>query len=120
MIIVYFILFCFYNFKFNPPRMVETFIKWKDFQTNTCLLFLTPRLKDVKTPRRRLFGRTPSNPSPTPTGTIERTLITGMTLRLFYSLVDDGSRVKIDYVKVHIADYDTTLDMDEMQQAQTI
>lgn len=109
----------FYNFKYNPPRMVETWLKYKDFENSTCLVYHTPRLKDVKSPRKVLFARKKKSAETlrVPSGTVERTLLKGMTLRVAFRMRE---KIEIEYVKPHIANYETTLDMDEMQEPKTI
>ncbi len=110
-----------YNFKYHPPRMVETVLKYKDFENSTCLVYHTPRLKDVKSPRKGLFVRRKKSADAVktrvPSGTLERTLVRGMTLRVAFHMRD---KIEIEYVKLHIANYETTLDMDEMQEPNTV
>lgn len=97
-----------FNFKFNPPRSVETVIKQKDFENSTSLLFSTPR-------KYTLFARSPAERSD---GMIERQLLPNLTLRISFTL--DAQGVTVDFIKLHIAQYETTLDMDKMQQAKTV
>ncbi len=40
-----------------------------------------------------------------------------MTLRVAFHMRD---KIEIEYVKLHIANYETTLDMDEMQEPNTV
>ncbi len=103
-----------FNFKFNPPRSAETTIKWKDFENSTSLLFATPRKHHTP---RKWFGKSkPVEPTKT-SGLIEKRLLHDLTLRVSYTL--DKNVATIDFIKLHIAQYETTLDMDEMQEAKT-
>ena len=51
---------------------------------------------------------------------LERKLLNGMTLRVSFHVREEGRKIEIDHVKLHIANYETTLDMDEMQEPKTV
>jgi len=102
-----------YNFKFTPPRCIECAVKWSDFENGTCLLFRVP------TPRKFALFKRKAEPLPTiMTGVVEKHLVKDIMLRISYKMQENLAQ--IECIKLHVANYETTLDLDAMQEAKTV
>lgn len=105
----------FFNFKFIPPRCVEYTLKWKHFQQGIPLI-LSPR---TITPRG-LFRKKIVTFTPIKTmGMIEKEIANGIKMKLEYYMVDEH-KVRISSVKLHIENYEETLNMEKSQKAMTV
>lgn len=105
-----------FNFKFTPPRCVETVVKWSDFEHGTCLI-QSPR---NITPRSLFRRKTPAiSPRMEQMGTVERELVSGMRFRLSYCLIDD-SKARISSMTLHTKDFEKTFDMEQIQTPKTV
>jgi len=105
----------FFNFKFMPPRSVETVFKWGEFEKDGWL-----KLPVEVTPRGLFRRKAPAGPPEAaqlaPLGVAQRHLLRGMFVRVVFSL--EASRAAILSIRLHSDE--KALDMEEIQVSRTV
>lgn len=97
----------FFNFKFLPPRSVETLFKERDFQ-----------IPDPFVPSPRGLFRVRREATLPSIRFLHRTLLRGLVVRVMYTL-EPGGKIRIASVRLHHEDKEI-LDMIEVQECKTV
>jgi len=98
-----------YNFKFNPPRTTQTVLKRDEFRDTS------PRVAPAAPCKKLSWIKSPRDSARPEVleelNTLDRFLnVSGvLRLRILYRVSEDEERVHIEYVKLHIGNYETTL-----------
>jgi hypothetical protein len=103
-----------YNFRFTPPKCVETIFQWKEFVPSNALS------QSIKSNKGLFRGYKPVNVSPKnleQTGMVQRTLIDNLVLSIMF--IKNEQKVTLVSVRVAAKKFEETLKMDTIQKLVT-